>query len=54
MIYEDLAVWKKHYEDWTHILENMEYNNDISKTQFENREKLIKKLIKEFKNGNTM
>ena len=48
MMYDDFDVWEKHYNDWKNILENMKYSDDITKAQFEYRENLFKRLIKEW------
>ena len=51
MMYNDEKTWKDHYKDWKIILKGMVYSDDITKTQYDYRLKLITNLIKSYESS---
>ena len=50
-MYNDEQTWKQHYNDWLKILKGMVYSDDVVKTQYEYRLKLITNLIKSYESS---
>ena len=49
MRYEDDKSWKKHYDDWMKLKEELKhFPQDVTKQQHEYRMKIIYRLIQEY------
>jgi hypothetical protein len=51
VMYNDDKTWKQHYNDWKIILKGMVYSDDIAKTQYDYRLKLITNLVKSYESS---
>ena len=53
VMYNDEQTWKQHYNDWLNILKGMVYSDDIAKTQYDYRLKLITTLVKSYESSHS-